>query len=283
MPSGGRADPGPGAPGDGRARPRGMLARRSRSWPQARRLGPRHRLPARRPAGPGRRPRPPRRRPSSAARSAPAATRRRRRPTAAPTTPARCSPPPIRRSSATSTRPGSATGASRRRSSAATASSSSAPTGPDGKPGEFEIAYTFGVDPLQQYLVPFPGGRLQALGLAWDTRPRGPGRPALVPPLSRRNAARPGPASLDGPRADVELPVRRVPLDGPPEAVRPGRRTRYATAWAELTVSCEECHGPGSAHVAWAESAPGRAHPARRRARHRPRRAPRAGRRRRGP
>src|SRR5262249_26108047 len=34
--------------------------------------------------------------------------------------------------------------------------------GPDGKLAEFEIAYTFGVDPLQQYLVPFPGGRLQA-------------------------------------------------------------------------------------------------------------------------
>ena len=44
--------------------------------------------------------------------------------------------------------------------------------GPDGKPGEFEIAYTFGVTPLQQYLVPFPDGRIQALGLAWDTRPR---------------------------------------------------------------------------------------------------------------
>ena len=43
--------------------------------------------------------------------------------------------------------------------------------GPDGKPGEFEIAYTFGVTPLQQYLVPFPDGRIQALGLAWDTRP----------------------------------------------------------------------------------------------------------------
>jgi hypothetical protein len=26
--------------------------------------------------------------------------------------------------------------------------------------------------PLQQYLVEFPGGRLQALSLAWDTRPQ---------------------------------------------------------------------------------------------------------------
>ena len=30
--------------------------------------------------------------------------------------------------------------------------------------------YTFGVSPLQQYLARFPGGRLQALPVAWDTR-----------------------------------------------------------------------------------------------------------------
>ena len=35
--------------------------------------------------------------------------------------------------------------------------------------GDFEITHTFGVEPLQQYLVPFPGGRLQALWIAWDT------------------------------------------------------------------------------------------------------------------
>jgi hypothetical protein len=42
--------------------------------------------------------------------------------------------------------------------------------GPDGKPQDFDILYTFGVSPLQQYLVPFPNGRLQSLPLAWDSR-----------------------------------------------------------------------------------------------------------------
>src|SRR5262249_43457859 len=42
--------------------------------------------------------------------------------------------------------------------------------GPDGKPADFQIKYTFGVEPLQQYLIELPGGRLQALTLAWDTR-----------------------------------------------------------------------------------------------------------------
>ena len=44
--------------------------------------------------------------------------------------------------------------------------------GPDGALHDYPIAYTFGVYPLQQYLIAFPGGRLQALGIAWDSRPK---------------------------------------------------------------------------------------------------------------
>jgi hypothetical protein len=47
--------------------------------------------------------------------------------------------------------------------------------GPDGALHDYEIAYTFGVYPLQQYLIAFPGGRQQALGIAWDSRPKGEG------------------------------------------------------------------------------------------------------------
>jgi hypothetical protein len=44
--------------------------------------------------------------------------------------------------------------------------------GPDAALHDYEIKFTFGVFPLQQYLVAMPGGRLQALGIAWDSRPR---------------------------------------------------------------------------------------------------------------
>ena len=47
--------------------------------------------------------------------------------------------------------------------------------GPDGKLADFEIKYTFGVTPLQQYLIEFPGGRLQVLSVAWDARPKSAG------------------------------------------------------------------------------------------------------------
>ena len=41
--------------------------------------------------------------------------------------------------------------------------------GPDGKLATFEVKYTFGIDPLHQYLVEFPDGRLQPLPLAWES------------------------------------------------------------------------------------------------------------------
>ena len=49
--------------------------------------------------------------------------------------------------------------------------------GADGKPADFKVAYTFGIAPLQQYLIEVGDGKLQALGAAaWDiARLRTPG------------------------------------------------------------------------------------------------------------
>ena len=69
--------------------------------------------------------------------------------------------------------------------------------GPDGALHDYEIAYTFGVYPLQQYLIAMPGGRLQALGIAWDSRPKEQRRPALAPSLPRSEAAGRRSAALD--------------------------------------------------------------------------------------
>ena len=47
--------------------------------------------------------------------------------------------------------------------------------GPDGRLTDFEVKYTFGVEPQQQYLVELAGGRLQAVSVTWDTRPKAQG------------------------------------------------------------------------------------------------------------
>lgn len=123
---------------------------------------------------------------------------------------------------------------------------------PDGKLDDFEIAYTFGVTPLQQYLVPFPNGRLQALGIAWDTRPKGQGGQRWFHLYPRETLRPPDPLHWTGRDQTWNYQCAEchsTDLHKNYDAAQ----NRYATGWAEMTVSCEACHGPGSAHVTWAE------------------------------
>jgi predicted CXXCH cytochrome family protein len=125
--------------------------------------------------------------------------------------------------------------------------------GPDGEPATFEVKYTFGVAPLQQYLVEFPDGRLQALSLAWDSRPKEEG----------------------GQRWFHLYPSEEIKHDDVLHWTKLGQnwnfmcaachstgvhknydaaRDRFATSWAEISVGCEACHGQSSQHVDWARA-----------------------------
>jgi predicted CXXCH cytochrome family protein len=122
--------------------------------------------------------------------------------------------------------------------------------GPNGEMGEFEVAYTFGHDPLQQYLVPFPGGRLQALSIAWDTEQERwfqlyPDQE--IPPDDWLHWTRNG-QNWNGMCAECHSTNLRKNHDPDSET--------YDTTWSEIDVSCEACHGPGSRHVAWARVQP---------------------------
>jgi predicted CXXCH cytochrome family protein len=119
--------------------------------------------------------------------------------------------------------------------------------GPDGQMGEFEISHTFGWYPLQQYLVPFPGGRLQCLPLAWDVKKKKwyhlyPDEP-LDPKdwLYWTNAGQ----NWNGMCAECHSTNLR-------KNYAPKTDT-YQTTWSDIDVGCEACHGPGSRHVEWSE------------------------------
>jgi tetratricopeptide (TPR) repeat protein len=125
--------------------------------------------------------------------------------------------------------------------------------GPDGRLHEYEIAYTFGVTPLQQYLVAFPGGRYQALGVAWDSRPREAGGQRWFHLYPGERLAAGAPLHWTGVDQTWNYQCAECHSTG----LRKGYREdgdRYETTWSELNVACEACHGPGSAHVAWARA-----------------------------
>ena len=125
--------------------------------------------------------------------------------------------------------------------------------GPGGKPTDFEIAYTLGVAPLQQYLVELPGGKLQALSIAWDARPKDAGgeRWFHLYPLDKINFrdelhwTRRAQNANSGCAACHALDVRKR---------YDASSNTYRTTWSQPGVGCESCHGPGSLHVAAAQA-----------------------------
>ncbi len=119
--------------------------------------------------------------------------------------------------------------------------------GPGGEMGDFEITHTFGWYPLQQYLIPFPGGRLQTLHIAWNSKQDHwfrvpPGDP--VDPddwLYWTNAAQ----NWNGMCAQCHSTNLEKNYDPVTDS--------YNTTWSDINVGCEACHGPGSRHVEWAQ------------------------------
>ncbi len=122
--------------------------------------------------------------------------------------------------------------------------------GPGGEMADFEVAYTFGVYPLQQYLVPFPDGRIQALGLAWDSRPESEGGQRwfhLYPdqPIGHDDELHWTGRQQNWNYMCADCHSTNFVKSYDAEA------DQFASTWSEIDVACEACHGPGERHVAW--------------------------------
>jgi len=120
--------------------------------------------------------------------------------------------------------------------------------GPDGKPKEFEVKYTAGVEPLQQYLVETEPGRLQALDLAWDTTRRHWYH--LYPDQDLKGGDG---LHWTGPYKNWNARCAECHVTGYAKNYDARART-YSSVQSEIGVGCEACHGPGEAHVAWAKA-----------------------------
>jgi Flp pilus assembly protein TadD len=128
--------------------------------------------------------------------------------------------------------------------------------GPDGKLHDYQVKYTFGVDPLQQYLVEMPGGRLQALPIAWDTRPKAAGGQRWFHLYPNEKVDYRDELHWTGRNQNWNSMCAECHSTNVHKGYDPQKRA-YQTTWSELDVSCEACHGPGARHVVWAEHEPG--------------------------
>ncbi len=125
--------------------------------------------------------------------------------------------------------------------------------GRDGAPHSFAVSHTFGVYPLQQYLVTFPDGRLQALPFAWDTRPKSDGgqrwfhlyKDQPMPASDPLHWTR-GQQNWNFMCAECHSTALNKGYDAPTDT--------FHTTFSEISVGCESCHGAGVAHIAWAKA-----------------------------
>ncbi|MGI1661961.1 cytochrome c3 family protein [Palleronia sp. KMU-117] len=118
----------------------------------------------------------------------------------------------------------------------------------DGATTDYRVHSVAGIEPLQQYLLETEPGRLQSFDVVWDTETGGwfhlyPGQD--LPPDDglhwtghyKNWNARCAECHATGYEKNYDAQTRS-----------------YASVQAEIGVGCEACHGPGEAHLAWAEA-----------------------------
>jgi tetratricopeptide (TPR) repeat protein len=123
----------------------------------------------------------------------------------------------------------------------------------NGEQQEFEITHTFGVEPLQQYLVKFPDGRTQSLHITWDARAKEDGGQRWYHLYPDEYVGPGDPLHWTGQyftwnTACAECHSTNLQLGYDIDS------DTFQTTFDEVSVGCEACHGPGSLHLEQAET-----------------------------
>lgn len=115
------------------------------------------------------------------------------------------------------------------------------------KTSTYEVKYTFGHYPLQQYLVPGNNGKLQVFPFAWDSRPGAEGGQRWYPnyanedvkPNDRLHWQQPL-QNWNGMCADCHSDGLKRNFDA--------KSNTFNTQWDNINVGCQSCHGKMEHH-----------------------------------
>lgn len=112
----------------------------------------------------------------------------------------------------------------------------------------YSIAYTFGWEPLQQYLIAMPGGRLQTLRASWDTEQKiwfhqYPDTLISTGDWLHWTGAAQTWNSMCAACHSTNLEKKYTQSTD-----------SFQTSYDIINVSCESCHGPGQSHISLMEA-----------------------------
>ncbi|MBB3048233.1 putative CXXCH cytochrome family protein [Litorivivens lipolytica] len=106
----------------------------------------------------------------------------------------------------------------------------------------YPIDYVFGFVPLQQYLARLPGGRYQAIPVAWDTRPKGKG--------GQRWYALDSDLNWDHPGFTWNTSCAECHSTKLEKGYQPYSNT-FVTHFDAVNITCAACHGSSEGHQQW--------------------------------
>lgn len=115
--------------------------------------------------------------------------------------------------------------------------------GDDGLNHDFLVKYTFGYFPLQQYLIEFPGGRLQSTRASWDSKNK-----KWFHQYANQNIPSHDWLHWTGNGQNWNTMCASCHSTNLQKNYNIEKDV-YTTSFHEINVSCESCHGAGKSHI----------------------------------
>src|SRR6187401_175724 len=120
--------------------------------------------------------------------------------------------------------------------------------GEDGRNYDYEVKYTFGFTPLQQYLVEFPGGKMQVPRVSWDTKQKKWFHQYAGQKINSHDWFHWTGNSQNWNTMCASCHSTNLQKN------YNGDSDKYHTTYSVINVSCESCHDAGKLHVDFVNS-----------------------------